>query len=133
MNTMNAMNENSRPTSFMEIFHLLGDGQTDEELSEELRDLVLRVQQTGRAGQISLTLKVVLSSNNTVEIVDKITVRKPEFKRDPHEFEICDGGNLVDAGEQMSLNVRVVGDATHIMSGGERVNVSTGVIEDDLS
>lgn len=127
------MNANSQPTSFMEIFHLLGGGQTDEELSEELRDLVLRVQQTGRAGQISLTLKVALASNNTVEIVDKIMVKKPEFKRDPHEFEICDGGTLVDAGEQTSLSMRVVGAATHIISGGERINVHTGVIEEDHS
>lgn len=116
--------------SFMDIFHLLGDGRTDEELTEELRDLVMRVVQTGRAGQISLTLKITLSSDNTVEIIDKITVRKPEFKRDAHEFQVVGNGDLIDAGQQSSIALRVAGSPTAIISGGERINVSTGVIED---
>jgi len=76
----------------MEIFHLLGGGLTDEELSEELAELVQRVQQTSKAGQISLTIKVVPASDTTVELIDKITVRKPEFKREPHEFQVGEGG-----------------------------------------
>lgn len=116
-------------TSFVEVLGLLGDGSTVDELSDELRQVVQRVQQTGKAGQLSLTLKVILASDNTVEIIDKIAVRLPEFKRDPHEFRIGEEGNLEDVGHQTTIGFRVVGGRTVLTEDGE-VDPATGVIAD---
>lgn len=118
-----------KPTSFMEIFRLLGGGATDEELSEELAELAQRVLQTSKAGQISLTIKVVPASDTTVELIDKITVRKPEFKREPHEFQVRGGGTLVDAGVQSTIAMRVVGERRVLTKDGV-VDASTGEISE---
>ena len=119
----------SGDTSFVEVLGLLGDGHTVDELSDELRKVVQRVQQTGRTGQLSLTVKVNLASDNTVEITDKITIRLPEFKRDPHEFLIGEEGNLEDAGQQTTIGFRIVGGRTVLTEDGE-VDPATGVIAD---
>ncbi|WP_115728265.1 hypothetical protein [Actinomyces culturomici] len=113
--------------TFVEVLELLGDGRTKDELSEELRAIVQRVQQTGRQGQLTLALKVQLASDDTVEIVDRISVRLPEFKRDPHEFLVDDEGNLRDLGRQTTIGFRVVGAQTILTEDGA-IDAATGVI-----
>ena len=43
---------------FSAVLHELGEGSTESELSEAFWDLLQRVQDTGKAGSITLTIKV---------------------------------------------------------------------------
>lgn len=57
--------------------------KTVEELADELRKLVGKIRDTGKAGSITLTLKIspVDGDTNVLSVNDEIKVRAPEHTR----------------------------------------------------
>ena len=66
---------------FHEVLRDLGEGATDSELSEGLWDLVQRVQETGKAGSLHLTLSVGFDGQGRISTKDEVKVKLPEFNR----------------------------------------------------
>jgi hypothetical protein len=71
-------------------------GKTHDELSDALRDLVARVQDTGKKGSLSLTVNVepLKGDTDTLVIKDEIKLKLPEHDRKASLFFVNDDGNL---------------------------------------
>lgn len=78
---------------FAEILAELGEGTTASELSEGLWDLLRRVEETGKAGTITLTLTAAWDRAGRVEIKDAVKLKLPEFSRPATRFFLDKAGN----------------------------------------
>ena len=78
---------------FADWLHEQSSGKTHDELSEALWDLVQRVQDTGKAGSISLTLHVGFDGNGRVSTKDEVKLKLPEFNRPATAFFVDKHGN----------------------------------------
>lgn len=75
--------------SFVQILGNLRRGRTESELSEALSKLVGTVQETGKAGQLVLTIDVRRmkgAAAHVLQIADTIKVKMPERDRDASMF-----------------------------------------------
>ena len=68
-------------TPFVEWLGQYKKGETDGEMTHELRTLIEAVQDTGKPGSITLTLKVNRKSDNQVTIIEDIKVTVPQHSR----------------------------------------------------
>jgi hypothetical protein len=89
------------------------------ELSEALSELVLAVQETQRAGSLTLTVKVVPNKDGvTVTVTDKVSTKLPEADRGAAIFFMDKAGALVRRDpRQIELPLR-------------EVNIETGEVID---
>ena len=78
---------------FDEVLRELGEGATNSELSEALWDLVQRVQDTGKAGSLSLSIAVGFDGHGRVQIKDEVKVKLPEHNRPTTAFFVDREGN----------------------------------------
>lgn len=88
-------NKAMRP--FLDLLAEHGRGGTHHDLTEEMHDLVAKVQETGKKGSITLKLTVEPFKNDdrgTVHVYADIAVRAPAADRKPSMFFAADG-NLV--------------------------------------
>lgn len=71
-------------------------GQTHDELSEGLRDLVARVQDTGKKGTLTLTVEIAPMPKGGGELVvsDSIKLKLPEHERNASIFFADKDNNL---------------------------------------
>lgn len=125
------------PTEFIDVLMRQGNGSTNQELSDELREIVQRVKSTGKIGTLTLQLKVqLIKQTNSIVILDKITTKKPEYDRPSSLFFADEDGNLVrDDPDQKSLFelADVEEPATTIVDLDDRrvtVDPTTGEIKD---
>lgn len=91
------MDENRHVRHFAEWLHDQHAGATHNELSEALNDLVEAVQETGKVGSLTLTVKVKPAARGQVRRVlvsDEIKVRKPEGDRAEAIYFVDDNHNL---------------------------------------
>lgn len=79
--------------AFSAILGDLGEGQTNSEMGEAFWDLLQRVQDTGKAGTLTLTIKVQSDGRGRVQVVDEVKLRLPEYNRMPTSFFIDKHGN----------------------------------------
>lgn len=105
--------EEAQTRPFAAVLQALQQGKTHRELSDKLQDLVGAVKETGRAGTLTLKLKVSPSKvGGALEIDDTVTTSIPEPKRDASLFFVDRNNNLVrDNPAQTELDlspVRVV-------------------------
>lgn len=101
---------------FAAVLQALQQGKTHRELSAQLQDLVAGVKETGRAGTLTLKLKVSKSKvGGALEIDDTVTTNIPAPKRDASLFFVDRNNNLVrndPAQTELDLSpVRVVDNA----------------------
>ena len=82
---------NIRP--FDEILRELGEGSTMSELSEAMWDLVQRVQDTAKAGHLTLTVAVGFDGQGRLVVKDEVKVKLPEYSRPETRFFIDNSGN----------------------------------------
>lgn len=82
---------NIRP--FDQILRELGEGSTLSELSEAMWDLVQRVQDTAKAGHLTLTLHVGFDGQGRMVTKDEVKVRLPEYSRPETRFFVDKHGN----------------------------------------
>ncbi len=66
---------------FDQILKELGEGTTLSELSETFYDVVQAVQETSKAGSVTLTLAVGFDGQGRLVVKDEIKKKLPEFNR----------------------------------------------------
>lgn len=83
---------------FADVLRRLNRGITHTELSTAMQDLIAAVQDTGKAGSITIQLKVnpVKGNDSMVTIVDGFKVAAPSRDRATSVFYIDDEHNLRD-------------------------------------
>lgn len=80
---------------FAAVLQELNRGRTARELSEELAQLVSAVQETGKAGTLTLTLSLKPSKmTGALELTDKVSVKVPAFDRSASLFFAAADGSL---------------------------------------
>lgn len=98
-------------------------GKTETELTDGLRDLVNRVQDTGKKGTLQLTVTVAPMKEDPSMLVvsDEIKLKLPEHDRKASIFWTDDDGNLLrNDPNQRSLFEEI---------GGKQVNTVTGEVD----
>ena len=78
---------------FHEFVRELGEGSTNTELSEALWDLIQRVQDTGKAGLLTLKIGVGFDGGGRLIVKDEMSVKLPEFNRPTTSFFVDKHGN----------------------------------------
>ena len=78
---------------FDQILRELGEGSTLSELSDNLYDLTQRVQDTAKAGSLTLKLNVGFDGQGRLVIKDEVSVKLPEFSRPETRFFVDRHGN----------------------------------------
>ena len=78
---------------FKDVLIELGEGSTHSELSDAFWELLQRVQDTGKAG--SLTLQIAISPNGAgrIDVKDEVKLKLPEFNRPQTVFFVDNSGN----------------------------------------
>ena len=66
---------------FREVLAELGEGATESELSEALWLVIQRVQETAKAGSLTLHLAVGFDGQGRLVVKDEVKTRLPEFSR----------------------------------------------------
>lgn len=85
--------DNVEPRPFTDILRELGDGTTLSELSEGFWDLIQRVQDTAKAGKLTLTIHVAFNGKGQLETKDEVSLKLPEYNRPATRFFIDNQGN----------------------------------------
>ena len=85
--------KDATPRPFDEFIRELAEGATNSELSDGLWDLLQRVQDTGKAGTLSLSIAVGFDGKGRIQVKDEVKVRLPEFGRPTTAFFIDNTGN----------------------------------------
>jgi hypothetical protein len=70
-------------------------GETIDELSEEFNKLVQAVENTGRAGELTLQIKLKPSTAGAIELTDLVKVKLPPQQKGTSLFFATPEGNLV--------------------------------------
>lgn len=99
-------------TPFSQQIAFLSKGCLDAELTEELAKVIKAVRESGKAGSITLNLKVSMLNTrdeNAVKLTPVVTAKCPKMA--PYEsvmFSTADGDLLRDDPQQPSLNLETV-------------------------
>lgn len=91
------MDDTRHVRHFAEWLNDQHQGATHHELSEALNELVEAVQETGKVGSLTLTVKVKPAARGSVRRVlvsDDIKLRKPEGERAESIYFVDDDHNL---------------------------------------
>lgn len=87
--------EERRTVPFADTLQKLQRGRTARELAAEMQALVEAVMETGRAGTLTLQLKVSKSkASGMVEIADSYAAKLPRADREVSMFFVTDDHNL---------------------------------------
>ena len=78
---------------FDQTLRELAEGATVSELSEAFWDLLQRVQETGKAGSLTLTMSVGFDGHGRVQVKDEVKVKLPEHNRPTTAFFLDRHGN----------------------------------------
>lgn len=89
--------ETDQPRPFATFLMEHAKGMSHDDLSQALRDLVLKVEETGKAGTLTykLTIKPQPKVEGAVLIADSIKSSLPEMDRPESIFFATDTGDLV--------------------------------------
>ena len=82
-------------TRFVEWLTTYKTGETDGELTQELRNLIDAVQETGKPGTITLTLKVSRRGDRQVNVIEDVKVKTPTHDRSETIYFVDKHTNLV--------------------------------------
>lgn len=81
------------PRKFTEVLSELGEGSTLSELSEAFYDVIQRVQETAKAGSVTLHLAIGFDGQGRLVVKDEVKQKLPEFSRPETRFFVADDGN----------------------------------------
>jgi hypothetical protein len=79
---------------FMDTVNNLRHGKTAVELTEAMAALVKACYDTGKAGELTLRLRVAPGRSGQVEISDLVSTKLPTFERGTSLFFVTDDNNL---------------------------------------
>lgn len=90
------MTDTPRIRPFSDFIREQNRGRTHDELSEGLRDLVAKVEDTGKKGTITLTVTIepLKGAENCLQVSDEIKLKLPEHDRGASIFFRGRDGNL---------------------------------------
>ena len=93
---------------FATILLNLSNGDSHRELTENLRELVQAVQDTGKPGTLTYTIKVKPNdlNANAVAVMDEIKLKKPEYDREKSLFFTDNHGKLTKNPPQSAFAFR---------------------------
>lgn len=77
---------------FQQQMALMRFGALNEELDSALSDLLAKVNETGRVGEISLTLKFKKNGEKQIEVFDAVKVKMPQAPRESSVLFISGDG-----------------------------------------
>lgn len=80
---------------FTDVIRDMRFGETLEELSEEFNKLVQAVENTGRPGELVISIKLKPSTAGAIELTDLIKTKLPAPKKGTSLFFATPEGNLV--------------------------------------
>lgn len=83
----------AEPRPFTEILSELAGGETAIEAAGAFYDLLAAVQDTGKGGTLTLTLKVGFDGAGRVMVSDQVTSKPPQHDRPQTAFFIDKRGN----------------------------------------
>jgi len=83
----------AEPRPFDQILRELSEGSTLSELSETMYDVIQRVQETSKAGSVTLTVQVGFDGQGRIAMKDEIKKKLPEFNRSETRFFVDKTGN----------------------------------------
>lgn len=98
---------------FSELLLQQRKGRLHAEASDGLHELVKAVQATGKAGELTLTIKVKplgKGSGNQVTVTDRVNVKSPEAETDPVLWFMDDGNLSRRDPDQPELPISAVAD-----------------------
>lgn len=77
------MTKRINPNAFIELVRDLNRGTTGEELSEQLSELQQRCKETGKAGELTLKIKIKpeRGADGMFQVTDDIKCKLPDFDR----------------------------------------------------
>lgn len=76
------MNQAPQAASFHSAVDLIRYGQLSDELDDSLQALVQKVDETGKAGELTLKIRVKRGSAGQVEITDSVNLKLPQPVRE---------------------------------------------------
>lgn len=79
---------------FADVLRDLAGGQSYDQLTGALSEIVEAVMLTRKAGDLTLKLKITPNGENSVRIADEIKVKVPEENRGHSIFFVASGGIL---------------------------------------
>lgn len=101
----------SRP--FADVLRDLSGGQTYDDLTLQLGEIVTAVIDTRKAGEITLKLRIAPNGDGSVKISSKVTAKAPEANRGETLFFTTSSGSLLrNDPRQESLPLREVSDSS---------------------
>lgn len=80
---------------FADVLRDLGGGNTYDELTARLAEVVEAVTETHKMGEISIKLKIKPNGDSGVIVTDEIKAKVPEATRGDTVFFVTSGGSLV--------------------------------------
>lgn len=88
--------EETSPPEFLAFLAAHARGRTADQLSERMAELVVAVRETGKPGQITLTVKVTPDGKvpAAVRVEDKIAAKVPELDRPAAMWFATEDGSL---------------------------------------
>lgn len=107
-----------------DTLHHIGGGFFINTASDQMAELVKRVQETGRAGKLDLTISVKKATRGgAMHITGKVKLTKPaEEPMEAMLFATEDGGLSPDNPNQQKLDLKIVAD----QETGEIKHISQG-------
>lgn len=82
------------PKPFDQVLCDLSEGSTVDQLTYSLSELIAAVQETGRTGTLTLTLRAEFDGAGRVQITDKVSSKVPEHDRPSTQFFVTKAGGL---------------------------------------
>lgn len=71
----------NQASTFHNTLDLIRYGELSDELDDKFAQLVQKVEDTGKAGEITLKIKVKKGSANQLEITDNVSIKLPQPTR----------------------------------------------------
>ncbi|MDF3280856.1 hypothetical protein [Gordonia sp. N1V] len=78
---------------FADFLRELQKGEIHQELSEQLHALIGRVAEVGKAGSLTLTLKVKRDRSGMIQIDDDVKAKLPQWERPSSMWFVDKNGN----------------------------------------
>lgn len=95
--------DTKEPAPFAEFLLKHAKGRTHDELSESLRDVVVAVQEIGKAGTLTLKLTAKRVNDGQVQVEAAITTKLPDVAQASIWFVTPDGELTRDDPTQLAL------------------------------
>jgi len=98
----------NQASTFHNTLDLIRYGELSDELDDKFAQLVQKVEDTGKAGEITLKIKVKKGSANQLEITDNVSVKLPQPARaSTLVFALPEGGVTRTDPRQASIDFAI--------------------------